>query len=197
MASPNGNNNNTITDIANMKFPMPKLNCDPHSDPGLFVLSLGSTSKGLQLKDSNGNWIDPPREERYAVLWCGDTAVKASNGSLKPGMHRVLYDSAPRLVVWHELCCSGQVPAEVHRGGMTAATDVISNPVQFFLSEIATGIPMTKIKLPQQKVKEQKLKYYQQWKAGGALPSWLTDSFFKPMPSKLPQFLLQQSNQQI
>ena len=78
------------------------MNCIEHADPGLFALSLGSSSPGLQLRDPElDKWVDVPLD--LGVIWCGQAAVKASDGAIKPGEHRVLYGTEPRISLWHEV----------------------------------------------------------------------------------------------
>jgi isopenicillin N synthase-like dioxygenase len=88
-------------------------NCAPHYDPGIISLSLLSTHRGLELYNPvNGQWIPHTGEDRScAVLWCGQTALEASHGLLRPAVHRVIRQlDKPRMAIWYEICTAHQVP---------------------------------------------------------------------------------------
>jgi len=100
-------------------YPQPKVgssvedvNCVPHYDPGLLSVSFYSNNEGLQLLDVRTNkWIDGPNntlegQRNIAVVWLGEAAVKATNGAVKAGVHRVIYptNGMPRLTSWYEMC---------------------------------------------------------------------------------------------
>jgi len=60
-----------------------------HTDPGLFSLTAGFTSPGLQMKDTpTGNWIDIGVDE--AICWTGIEATELTDGDLEGGWHRVI-----------------------------------------------------------------------------------------------------------
>lgn len=91
------------------------LNCDPHTDPGLLSLHIKSTSPGLQLRDENGIWINPPSDDYVAILWTGDVAQQI-NPMIKPCYHRVLDSknkNIPRMGIWYEICTKEQEHTEL------------------------------------------------------------------------------------
>jgi isopenicillin N synthase-like dioxygenase len=77
-----------------------KLTVSAHADPGLFAISLISTSSGLQMLDkrNQNRWVDVPIGQ--SVIWAGASAHEVSNGIISPGWHRVTRnnhdDSTPR-----------------------------------------------------------------------------------------------------
>eukprot|EP01122_Echinamoeba_exundans_P000345 TRINITY_DN1030_c0_g1_i2.p1 TRINITY_DN1030_c0_g1~~TRINITY_DN1030_c0_g1_i2.p1 ORF type:complete len:411 (+),score=40.78 TRINITY_DN1030_c0_g1_i2:105-1235(+) len=86
-----------------------------HVDPGLFALSLKSTSPGLEMLDvPTQTWI--PIEPDQSILWCGSTANENSNGVIVGGQHRVavpLEQAVPRVTLWYEICALDQIPAHM------------------------------------------------------------------------------------
>jgi len=138
------------------------VNCVPHYDPGLLSLSFLSTHDGLQLQDpSTGTWYAGPvntrkGEENLAVIWLGAAAVTASKGTLKAGVHRVVYPqtSAPRIACWFELCTVEQVNQETQctiqeTGKLKLPNLPGSKPLTMVgdrrLIERHYGIPMSKV----------------------------------------------------
>jgi hypothetical protein len=105
-----------------------EVNCVPHYDPGLLSISVLSTHKGLQLKETiNDEWIDGPVESNIGVIWLGEAAARATDNRLKPGIHRVIYPrkAKTRLTIWYEVCTveqlrniSGEKKEEVMASGM-------------------------------------------------------------------------------
>lgn len=88
-------------------------NCAPHYDPGLLSLSILSTHRGLELYDPlSDQWIPHTGEDKsLAILWCGKAALEASDGTLRPAVHKVIRQlDKPRLALWYEICTSNQVP---------------------------------------------------------------------------------------
>jgi len=88
-------------------------NCAPHYDPGLLSLSVLSTHTGLELYNPlNEQWIPHTGEDKQlAVLWCGKAALEASNGLLRPAVHKVIRQlDKPRMAIWYEICTAQQVP---------------------------------------------------------------------------------------
>jgi len=81
-----------------------------HGDPGLFSISLGSSSPGLKLLDPSPNsWINIPVAS--AVLWCGSTANELSKRSMKVGWHKVDNENSEnRQTIWYEVCVLDQIP---------------------------------------------------------------------------------------
>eukprot|EP01113_Clastostelium_recurvatum_P015145 TRINITY_DN1836_c0_g1_i3.p1 TRINITY_DN1836_c0_g1~~TRINITY_DN1836_c0_g1_i3.p1 ORF type:complete len:404 (-),score=85.08 TRINITY_DN1836_c0_g1_i3:42-1253(-) len=92
-----------------------EVNCVPHYDPGLFSLSVYSSSPGLQLYDPGSHtWMAGPVNtvpgcEMYGVLWLGEAAHVASHGTFRVGVHRVVYGHDSRLTLWYEACTVGQI----------------------------------------------------------------------------------------
>ena len=78
-----------------------------HQDPGLLVISLPQLSDGLELLNSKGQWVAPPRD--VGVLWAGSKATQHDTG-VAPGIHRVRsVVGSPRVSCWHEICTSRQI----------------------------------------------------------------------------------------
>lgn len=97
----------------------------PHGDPGLFALSLHSTSPGLQLYDPDQEaWVAPP--DGTAVLWLGGAAC-ALDPSLPVGVHRVMRSSTTRDTLWFELCAEHQIPKTILSQGLRPATSINNN----------------------------------------------------------------------
>jgi len=93
-------------------------NVAPHGDPGLFSLSLISTSPGLQMLDPENNvWIDVPLEA--AVLWCGAAAEEVTEGRIKCGWHRVQKAQQSRTTIWYEVCSMEQIPKNIQQNGFS------------------------------------------------------------------------------
>jgi len=89
-------------------------NCAPHYDPGLLSLSVLSTHRGLELYDPvKEEWVPHLGDDKsLAVLWCGEAAQQATNGLLRPAVHRVIRQlDKPRLAIWYEICMFKQVPS--------------------------------------------------------------------------------------
>jgi hypothetical protein len=88
-------------------------NCAPHYDPGLLSLSILSTHIGLELFDPiSQKWIPHTGEEKQiGIIWCGKAAQDASNGLLRPAVHKVIRQlDKPRMAIWYEICTANQVP---------------------------------------------------------------------------------------
>jgi len=111
-----------MLDIANYyKNQNQEYNVAPHADPGLFALSVKSTTPGLQMLDLATNvWIPVPEDS--AVLWCGATALDTSADRLQPGWHQVQSTPHPRLTLWYEVCALDQISAHIRQNGLTRAT---------------------------------------------------------------------------
>jgi len=115
-------------------FPLEKedqISVYPHYDPGILSLSIFSSQKGLQLKDSTDQWIDKPLSNNVGVLWAGEQASTISNGHVRPGWHRVMFypekdvsAPTPRLSIWIE-ACGAQQDLEKSFGDFKAVKDVI------------------------------------------------------------------------
>ena len=118
-----------------------KINCEEHFDPGLLSMSIRSTEPGLQLKDENDKWINPPNNKKIAIIWTGDIAAKI-NPKIKRCIHRVINSSVPgkpRIAIWHEICTANQEHTEL----LNSKVDVtkLISAIQF---ESNSGIPISK-----------------------------------------------------
>jgi len=86
-----------------------KMSVAPHYDPGVLSLNVLSSTKGLQVRDVSGAWIDCPTGGAVGVIWAGELAQTITKGRVKPGWHQVTYDgSSPRLSIWIEACTKQQ-----------------------------------------------------------------------------------------
>ena len=96
----------------------------------------------MDLKDENGNWINPPNDDTVAIIWAGDIATKI-NPEIKHGIHRVINNGIvnPRIAIWHEICTSAQEHRELIYGKSDLKYKSLIDPVKF---EGETGIPMSK-----------------------------------------------------
>ena len=117
----------------------PRINCNPHSDPGLLSLSVRSTAPGLQLRDELGRWTDAPTDKMVGILWAGAMANKL-NPLIKPGVHQVIGFPRARLALWYEVCVLKQEHTELigDKKGVSSAF------------ESKTGVPMSKYRGPNQ-----------------------------------------------
>jgi len=115
-------NNKTVQVSPEIGHSTEEVNCVPHYDPGLLSFSFLSTHKGLQLLDPVTNtWFagpvnTHPGQENLAVIWLGEAAVKATEGKLKAGVHRVVYSDTPtpRITAWYEICTVTQCNNELN-----------------------------------------------------------------------------------
>ncbi|KAG2284981.1 hypothetical protein Bca52824_044585 [Brassica carinata] len=64
------------------------LGMPPHSDFGSLTILLQS-SQGLQIMDSNKNWVNVPYIEGALIVQLGDQVEVMSNGIYKSVIHRV------------------------------------------------------------------------------------------------------------
>lgn len=57
-------------------------------------------------------------QENIGIIWLGEAAVKASQGALRAGVHRVTYarTASPRLTAWYEVCTVDQANREILQG---------------------------------------------------------------------------------
>ena len=62
----------------------------PHEDINLITLLLAATDSGLQVKDSQGNWLDVPCEHGMIAINIADMLQLASNYYYKSTTHRVI-----------------------------------------------------------------------------------------------------------
>lgn len=138
------------------------VNCVPHYDPGFLSLSFLSTHDGLQLQDpATGKWYAGPvntraGQEDLGVIWLGDAASRVSNGTLKNGIHRVVYPHSPvpRVTAWYEVCTVEQINQEKNpkpiEGEVKLPNLPGSKPLQVAKGDKEAitrryGIPMSKV----------------------------------------------------
>ena len=61
-----------------------------HGDINLITLLMGAHGKGLQVLDSQGNWIDAVAEKNELMINIGDMLSRHTNNVLKSTVHRVV-----------------------------------------------------------------------------------------------------------
>ncbi len=61
-----------------------------HGDINLITLLMGGSAKGLQAKNSAGEWVDVSPEANEIVINIGDMLHRHTNGRLKSTIHRVV-----------------------------------------------------------------------------------------------------------
>jgi isopenicillin N synthase-like dioxygenase len=61
-----------------------------HGDINLITLLMGGSAKGLQAKNSDGDWVDVSPKENEIVINIGDMLHRLTNGRLKSTIHRVI-----------------------------------------------------------------------------------------------------------
>ena len=61
-----------------------------HGDINLITLLMGGSAKGLQAKNSAGEWVDISPKENEIVINIGDMLHRHTNGRLKSTIHRVI-----------------------------------------------------------------------------------------------------------
>lgn len=61
-----------------------------HGDINLITLLMGGSAKGLQAKNSAGEWVDISPNENEIVINIGDMLHRHTNGRLKSTIHRVI-----------------------------------------------------------------------------------------------------------
>ena len=61
-----------------------------HGDINLITLLMGAHGKGLQVKHSNGDWIDAMAEKDELMINIGDMLSRHTNNVLKSTVHRVI-----------------------------------------------------------------------------------------------------------
>lgn len=62
----------------------------PHTDINLLTILLTASQSGLQLKDSNEQWIDVPADPGMLTINIGDMLQEATGGFYKSTLHRVV-----------------------------------------------------------------------------------------------------------
>jgi isopenicillin N synthase-like dioxygenase len=155
-------NKKTVDKSDPVGYSTEEVNCVPHYDPGFFSLSFLSTHDGLQLQDpATGKWYagpvnTRPGQEALGVIWLGDAASRVSNGTLKNGIHRVVYprDPVPRVTAWYEVCTVEQINQDQNPQPMEGEIKLPnlpgSKPLQVAKGEKEAitrryGIPMSKV----------------------------------------------------
>jgi hypothetical protein len=110
-----------------------------HADPGLFSISFGSSAPGLEMFDPTTNvWYSVPND--VVVLWCGHAVTQVSNGTIKPGIHRVKATNYERVTAWYEVCTREQIPT----GAMQNIPYEVELELLKRLQEESTGVSMSK-----------------------------------------------------
>lgn len=66
-----------------------KLSCTPHTDSGILTLLHQDTTGGLEVRDSDGDWVPAPYIPESLVVNIGDLMAKVSGGRFVATMHRV------------------------------------------------------------------------------------------------------------
>lgn len=66
-----------------------KLSCTPHTDSGILTLLHQDPTGGLEVRNSDGNWIPAPYIPDSLVVNIGDLMAKVSGGRFVATMHRV------------------------------------------------------------------------------------------------------------
>ena len=61
-----------------------------HGDINLITLLMGGSAKGLQAKNSAGEWVDVSPQANEIVINIGDMLHRLTNGRLKSTIHRVI-----------------------------------------------------------------------------------------------------------
>lgn len=61
-----------------------------HGDINLLTVLVAASQSGLQVKDSNGNWIDVPVDPGMLSINIGDMLETATNGYYKSTLHQVI-----------------------------------------------------------------------------------------------------------
>ena len=118
---------------------------DEHADPGLFSLSLGSTSEGLEMYDIvSKEWIAVPCD--VMVLWCGHAVTEISGGQLIPGVHRVRATDKKRLTAWYEVCCD----EKIKKRAIQMDDEEFKREMELWEKEHSRGISMSKSRRPRQ-----------------------------------------------
>lgn len=61
-----------------------------HGDINLITLLVGATDSGLQVQDSDGNWINVPTDKESIAVNIGDMLEMCSQGYYRSTLHRVI-----------------------------------------------------------------------------------------------------------
>lgn len=67
----------------------PKLSCTPHTDSGILTLLHQDATGGLEVRNSQGEWVPAPYVPGSIVVNIGDLMAKVSGGRFVATMHRV------------------------------------------------------------------------------------------------------------
>lgn len=66
-----------------------KLSCTPHTDSGILTLLHQDSTGGLEVRNSDGQWVAAPYIPESLVVNIGDLMAKVSGGRFVATMHRV------------------------------------------------------------------------------------------------------------
>ena len=66
------------------------IRANPHADINLITLLVAGSEPGLQVQDSQGNWIDVTCDPGFIVINSGDMLKEASKGYYPSTIHRVI-----------------------------------------------------------------------------------------------------------
>ncbi|KRX06101.1 hypothetical protein PPERSA_09713 [Pseudocohnilembus persalinus] len=106
---------------------------DSHVDPGIFSISVFSSDSGLQLKNSEGKWIQAPyKDKMFGIIWNGLAANRISKGEMAQGWHRVAPSQEDRYTMWYECVVNSQVDDKIQNGGILA----LKGQNQLYLQQI-------------------------------------------------------------
>ena len=61
-----------------------------HGDINLLTILVAASQSGLQVQDTQGNWLDVPVDPGMLAINIGDMLQEATNGFYKSTMHRVI-----------------------------------------------------------------------------------------------------------
>ena len=94
------------------------------------------------------------------------------------GIIIIIVVSSASLLTIEKINASGQTPPDIHQRGLLRedeAQKIYGDVKEFFLMEIATGVPPTKIMLTRDALNEMRMNYFPQWvkDGSGSLDDWL------------------------
>ena len=73
-----------------LKDPKDAVRAAAHGDINLITLLMGSHGKGLQVMDTNGNWVDAIAKKDELMINIGDMLSRHTNNVFKSTVHRVI-----------------------------------------------------------------------------------------------------------
>ena len=79
----------TDSGLGSSPEPEVKLSCTPHTDSGILTLLHQDPTGGLEVRNSNGDWVSAPYIPESLVVNIGDLMAKVSGGRFVATMHRV------------------------------------------------------------------------------------------------------------